>query len=195
MPERAKPPSVLSRRGFFFGAAAVGVVLLSDNPRAFAGTRTVAARAGESGWLELFNTHTAESLQVVYRSTDGLVTSAVERLQWLLRDHRSGEAAHIDTGLYDQLAALAAAAGVEPRFEVISGYRSPHTNASLHAAGRGVATHSLHMQGRAIDVRLRGVATSTLRDLALTAGRGNVGYYRRSDFVHIDSGRVRHGAG
>ncbi|NDB17026.1 MAG: DUF882 domain-containing protein [Gammaproteobacteria bacterium] len=195
MPERKKLSTAVSRRSFFFGAAAAGVALLADGPQALARTRVAPLQAVDGGWLELFNTHTAESLQVVYRSSDGLVTSAVDRLQWLLRDHRSGEAAHIDVGLYDQLTALAAAARAEPRFEVISGYRSPQTNASLHAAGRGVATRSLHMQGRAIDVRLRGVSTSTLRDFALAAGRGGVGYYRRSDFVHIDTGRVRHWAG
>ncbi|MBM4238054.1 MAG: DUF882 domain-containing protein [Gammaproteobacteria bacterium] len=195
MSERTKLLTPVSRRSFFFGVAAVGVALLTDGPQALAGTRVSPLPGTDSGWLELFNTHTAESLQVVYRSTEGLVTSAVERLQWLLRDHRSGEAAQIDSGLYDQLAALASAAGVEPRFEVISGYRSPRTNASLQAAGRGVATRSLHMQGRAIDVRLRGVPTSTLRDLALAAGRGGVGDYRRGDFVHLDTGRIRHWAG
>lgn len=193
-PQTENVSVICSRRRFFFGAAAVGIMLLTEGPYAAAGSLT--RRPGtDTGWLELFNTHTAESLQVAYRSAEGLVAPAIERLQWLLRDHRSGEAAHIDIALYDQLAALAAAAGVEPRFEIISGYRSPRTNASLRAAGRGVATRSLHMQGRAIDVRLRGVKTSALRDLAVAAGRGGVGFYRGSDFVHLDTGRVRQWAG
>jgi uncharacterized protein YcbK (DUF882 family) len=97
--------------------------------------------------------------------------------------------------LFDQLADLAAAAGVEPRYEIISGYRSPQTNDRLAAASGGVAKRSLHMQGRAIDVRLKGVSCARLRDLALVAGRGGVGYYRSSDFVHLDTGRVRAWAG
>ena len=101
----------------------------------------------------------------------------------------------MDVLLFDQLTALAEAAGVDPRFEVISAYRSPRTNAALRAAGRGVATRSLHMEGRAIDVRLHGVSCAALRDLAVRAAAGGVGYYRASNFVHLDTGRVRAWAG
>lgn len=152
-------------------------------------------RAGMPRVLELFNTHTAETLRIAYRSATGFVPDALAKLQWLLRDHRANEAAPIDPLLFDQLAALAAAAGVAPRYQIISGYRSPHTNAKLAAAGRGVATKSLHMQGKALDVRLRGVPCDVLRDLALDAVEGGVGYYRKSDFVHLDTGRVRSWAG
>jgi uncharacterized protein YcbK (DUF882 family) len=82
-------------------------------------------------------------------------------------------------------------AGVAPHYEVISGYRSPATNAMLHATGHAVSEHSLHMQGRAIDMRLRGYNLAAVRDLALAAKRGGVGYYPRSNFIHIDTGRVR----
>lgn len=199
---RKTPPEMLERRRFLFGVSAAGAALLVAAPGAGAGTVTERLQAASFAvpgdaprWLELLNTHTSESLQVAYRSASGLVAPALDRLQWLLRDHRSDEAASIDVGLYDQLTALAAAAGVEPRYEVISGYRSPRTNAALQAAGRGVATRSLHTQGRAIDVRLRGVSCSVLRDLAIEAARGGVGYYRSSDFVHLDTGRVRRWAG
>ena len=85
------------------------------------------------------------------------------------------------------------AAQADPHYEIISGYRSPASNAKLRSrsAQSGVAEKSLHMQGKAMDVRLKGVSTATLRDLALAAGRGGVGYYERSNFVHIDTGRVR----
>ncbi len=146
---------------------------------------------GMARWVELFNTHTSETLRVAYRSATGFVPAALERLQWVLRDHRANESAPIDPLLFDQLAALAAAAGVEPRYQIISGYRSPLTNARLASAGRGVATRSLHMQGKAIDVRLHGVPCDALRDLALSAAQGGVGYYPKSDFVHLDTGRVR----
>lgn len=152
-------------------------------------------RPGMSRALELFNTHTAETLRVVYRSATGFVPDSLAKLQWLLRDHRANESAPMDPLLFDQLAALAAAAGVEPRYQIISGYRSPHTNAKLASAGRGVATRSLHMQGKAIDVRLRGVPCDALRDLALAAAQGGVGYYQKSDFVHLDTGRFRTWAG
>jgi uncharacterized protein YcbK (DUF882 family) len=152
-------------------------------------------RPGVSRVIELFNTHTSETLRVAYRSATGFVPDSLARLQWLLRDHRANESAPIDPLLFDQLAALAAEAGVAPRYEIISGYRSPFTNAKLAAAGRGVATKSLHMQGKAIDVRLRGVPCDALRDLALAAAQGGVGYYQKSDFVHLDTGRVRTWAG
>jgi uncharacterized protein YcbK (DUF882 family) len=142
-------------------------------------------------WIELVNTHTSEVVSVAFANTSGFVPTALQRLQHLLRDYRVDEQHAMDPGLYLQLADLAHAAGREPRFEVISGYRSPTTNAMLRTRGHGVAEHSLHLQGRAIDVRLKGCKCSTLRDLALSAGRGGVGYYARSDFVHIDTGRVR----
>ncbi len=142
-------------------------------------------------WIELVNTHTAEVAQVKFATADGFVSEALDRLQHLLRDYRVDEQHAMDPGLYLQLSDLATAAGREPRFQVISGYRSPHTNAQLRAVGHGVAEHSLHMEGRAIDVRLHGCTCSRLRDLALAVQRGGVGYYARSDFVHIDTGRVR----
>ncbi len=196
----------LSRRHFLGATAASGVALLAVSPGTRAAelsTDLTAAHAGigaplrpgAARWLELFNTHTAETLRVAYRSATGFVPAALERLQWVLRDHRAHESAPMDPVLFDQLTALAAAAGVEPRYQIISGYRSPHTNAVLAAAGRGVARQSLHMQGMAVDVRLQGVPCDALRDLALAAAEGGVGYYAKSDFVHLDTGRVRAWAG
>ena len=180
-------PHLSRRHALLGGAAVLAAGLLPGRARA--------AGPGIDRWLELRNTHTGEELAIVYRAASGLVATAVEQLNWLLRDHRANVAHPIDAPLFDQLADLAAAAGVEPRFEIISGYRSPASNAQLADASSGVARHSLHMEGRAIDVRLRGVSCATLRDLALQAGRGGVGYYRRSDFVHLDTGRVRAWAG
>jgi uncharacterized protein YcbK (DUF882 family) len=142
--------------------------------------------------LELHNTHTNETVSVVYRIGDEYQPRAIESLRNVMRDHRNNAVHDIDLPLYDQLHALALAAKCEPRFEIISGYRSPESNASMAARpGSGVAKHSLHMEGRAIDVRLHGCDCSDLRDLALAAARGGVGYYRSSDFVHIDTGRFR----
>ena len=142
-------------------------------------------------WLELASTHTGEVLSVAYRGATGLVDHAVLGLQHLLRDHRNNRQHPIDTGLYDLLADLAEMAGVDPRFQIISGYRSPETNAALHERSAGVAVKSMHLEGRAIDVRLHGVSCTRLGELARTVQRGGVGYYRSSDFVHIDTGRIR----
>jgi uncharacterized protein YcbK (DUF882 family) len=142
--------------------------------------------------LELFNTHTGETVSVVYRRGVEYVTHAIESLRHVLRDHRNGAFHDIDVALYDQLYDLALAARRDPRYQIISGYRSAESNAKMASRpGSGVAKGSLHVQGRAIDVRLRGCPTDQLRDLALAAARGGVGYYRSSDFVHLDTGRVR----
>jgi uncharacterized protein YcbK (DUF882 family) len=155
------------------------------------------ARGGEpvvaERTLELFNTHTSERLSLVYRRGDEYIAGAIAGLRNLLRDHRNGEAHDIDVRLYDQLHDLATAAGREPRFQVISGYRSPASNAAMAARpGSGVARHSLHMQGQAIDVRLHACSCAELRDLALAARRGGVGYYRKSDFENPATHRIAH---
>lgn len=141
--------------------------------------------------LSLVSTHTGERLQVCYAEGGRYVPDALNRLNRLLRDHRSGDVAAIDPRLFDQMHALARCADCAPHYEIISGYRSPATNEKLRQASSGVATRSLHMDGRAIDVRLKGLSTAKLRDLALALRAGGVGYYAKSDFVHLDTGRVR----
>lgn len=141
--------------------------------------------------LSLVNLHTSEKLQVRYFENGAYVPAALARLNSVLRDHRSGETGDIDPKLFDQLHALAECARCEPHYQIISGYRSPASNAQLRAKSKGVARHSLHMEGRAIDVRLSGTACSKLRDYALGMQAGGVGYYAKSNFVHLDTGRVR----
>ncbi len=141
--------------------------------------------------LALRHAHTGESVAVAYAAGDAYVPQALARLAWLLRDFRTGAVHPIDPSLFDQLHAVAAATGSRAAFEVISGYRSPATNAALQRRGRGVATGSLHLQGRAIDVRLDDVPLADLRDAALDLRAGGVGFYPQSRFVHLDTGRVR----
>jgi uncharacterized protein YcbK (DUF882 family) len=141
--------------------------------------------------LSLVNLHTSERIHVRYFEDGRYLPAAMQQLNHLLRDHRSGEAATMDRGLFDQLHALAVGAQCTPHYEIISGYRSPATNEKLRANSEGVARQSLHTQGRAIDVRLAQVSCSRLRDLAITSNLGGVGYYAQSDFVHLDTGRVR----
>lgn len=145
--------------------------------------------------LSMVSTHTGERLEVRYFDGGQYLPDALTRLHRLLRDHRSGDVAAIDPKLFDQLHALASCAGCVPHYEIISGYRSPATNEKLRQASSGVATRSLHMDGRAIDVRLKGLPTARLRDLALELKGGGVGYYAKSDFVHLDTGRVRSWSG
>jgi uncharacterized protein YcbK (DUF882 family) len=152
--------------------------------------RTLADIAAERR-LVLVNTHTGEALDAVYYRNGDYEPAELGRLDWLLRDHRTGALLSMAEGLFDLLHGLAAAAMREPRFEIISGYRSPATNAMLTATTDGVSSRSLHMEGRAIDVRLAGYPTENLRDLALARRAGGVGYYPASDFVHLDLGAVR----
>jgi uncharacterized protein YcbK (DUF882 family) len=144
--------------------------------------------------LRFYHTHTGERLDVVYRRGDQYIPEALDALDHYLRDHRTGDARHFDPRLFDLLHDLTASLGDSGgEIDVICGYRTPWSNEFLRARSphTGVAQHSLHMQAEAIDIRLLGIPTSELRDAALRLHRGGVGYYRSSDFVHVDVGRVR----
>lgn len=146
----------------------------------------------EERYLELYNTHTRETVKAVYKRGADFEVAALEAFKKVLRDHRNGEMHDMDPRLFDQFFDLARAAGCEPHYEIISGYRSPESNGKMAARpGSGVSKKSLHMQGRAMDVRLKGCSCARLRDLALAAKQGGVGYYEKSDFVHIDTGNFR----
>jgi uncharacterized protein YcbK (DUF882 family) len=144
--------------------------------------------------LRFYHTHTGERLDVVYRRGAKYIPEALEELDHYLRDHRTGDVRHFDPRLFDLLYDLTASVGNSGgEIDVICGYRTPWSNEFLRtrSAHTGVARHSLHMQAEAIDIRLPGIPTSELRDAALRLHRGGVGYYRTSDFVHVDVGRVR----
>jgi uncharacterized protein YcbK (DUF882 family) len=149
------------------------------------------AFAGPQRTLELKSLRSGEVVKATFDRDTGPDPATVAKLQHLLRDVRVNEEHPMDTALYGLLVDLAAATGHEARYEVISGYRSPRTNEGLRAAGHAVAEHSQHIQGRALDMRLLGCDLATLRDAALQAKRGGVGYYPSSNFVHVDTGRVR----
>jgi uncharacterized protein YcbK (DUF882 family) len=147
--------------------------------------------AGESKHISLVNLHTSEHLDVEFFRDGAYVPEALSAIEVLLRDFRSGERHAIDPHLMDYLVNVAHTVGVEPSFSVISGYRSPQTNASLRDKSTGVAEHSLHMEGRAIDVRMLKVDCASLAAHAQDLMLGGVGYYRGSDFVHLDTGKFR----
>jgi uncharacterized protein YcbK (DUF882 family) len=142
--------------------------------------------------LAFHHTHTGEALDLEYSEAGRYIPDALLTINHLLRDFRSGEVHPIDPALLDLLHTIRRQVGSTAPFEIISAFRSPATNAMLARKGGGVATQSLHLTGRAIDIRLPGVATANLRDAGLSLGAGGVGYYPDSDFVHVDTGRVRY---
>ena len=177
-------PSVPPRRRFLRGAAGFAGLLLAP-------TGAMCALPLPDRSLSFVHTHTGETLRAEYFSGGVYQPGDLARVDRFLRDFRSGDIHAIDPRLLDILYRLQILADRPATYEVISGYRSPHTNAALHRASAGVAEHSLHMEGRAIDVRVTGFPTRRLRDLALSLRSGGVGYYARSDFVHLDTGRPR----
>lgn len=180
-----KAATGLSRRRFLSACAGSAAALWLAHP-----ARVVAAPSGKRS-LSLLNLHTDERLRVAYWVDGTYDHVALADLAHLLRDHRAEERHPIDPGLLDQLHRLQQQVGPRREIHVISGYRSPRTNASLRQASSGVAKRSLHMQGRAIDIRMPRVETEELYRAARALRGGGVGLYRKSRFVHLDTGRVR----
>ncbi|HMK50306.1 MAG TPA: YcbK family protein [Thermodesulfovibrionales bacterium] len=142
--------------------------------------------------LSFYNTHTGEKLKAVYWQQDAYVPQALVDINYILRDYRTGEVKEIDPGLLDLLCVLRENLESNDPFSIISGYRSPETNAQLCSVSKGVVSNSMHISGKAIDIRLPGCDLKTLRRAAVDLRRGGVGYYPSSDFVHVDVGRVRY---
>jgi len=141
--------------------------------------------------LAFDNLHTAEKARIEYWADGRYLPDALTEVNRILRDFRTGEVHPIDPRLLDLLHTLQAKVESSRPFQVISGYRSPATNAMLRATGHGAASKSLHMKGLAIDIRLSDCALSDLHDAALQTRGGGVGYYPAEDFVHVDVGPVR----
>jgi uncharacterized protein YcbK (DUF882 family) len=142
--------------------------------------------------LHFFHTHTGERLDIVYRRGNSYLPEALSRLNYYLRDHRTGDVHAYDPQVFDLLHDLTAAVGLpNAEIDVVCGYRTPWSNEFLRQHSDGVAQHSLHMQAKAIDIRVPGIHTAQLRDAALALHLGGVGYYAKSNFIHVDVGRVR----
>src|SRR5215471_17713315 len=173
-----------TRRIFLRGLAGAAAVAAVTPKALLASTR-------EERVLSFFHTHTNERLTVPYFAGGDYLPEGLATLRSFLKDFRTGEEHPIDPSLFDVLNDLRLATGTRSPFHVISGFRSPSTNEMLREHGGGVARGSMHLVGRAIDVRLSDKSSALLRDAAIELGRGGVGYYRISDFVHVDTGRVR----
>jgi len=180
-------PSPLARRLFLrhtarLAAAGAGSALSLPGQAATPGARALA----------LVHTHTLERIDLVYAVDDRYVPRALELLNHFLRDHYTGDVGSIDPRVFDQLNTVQRALGSTRPYEVICGYRCAATNERLRRTrGGGVAARSLHMEGRAVDVRLPDMPLADLRDAALALRQGGVGYYPNEQFVHLDTGRVR----
>jgi uncharacterized protein YcbK (DUF882 family) len=186
--------NLIRRRLALTGAALAGATLARAALAGAASPEPGPARGAAKAVrrrIALYNLHTDERLDVEYFREDAYVSEALAQLQVFLRDFRSGDTHPIDPKLLDYLVDVAGRLGAPAEYSVISGYRSPQTNAQLHALSSGVSQHSLHMQGRAIDVRMTGVDCAVLAARARDLKRGGVGYYRASDFVHMDTGDFR----
>jgi len=175
----------MRRRNFLLTALGGGLALMSNC--GWANTAPL-----PEARLRLFNTHTGERIDALYRDARGEYRNdALGALNELFRCHHTGEVARMDLAVLDFLNQASSHVGAEREIHVISGYRSPAYNALLRARGHGVAKHSLHLEGRAVDVRIPGVRLASLHEAALKLKLGGVGFYPGSDFVHLDSGRVR----
>ena len=174
----------------------LGVTTALAVPNAFAGLTSPSiaqsAKAEAERKLSLLNLHTGEHLHATYWAEGQYQNSELKAINHILRDHRTGDAYHMDNDLLNLLHTLHQKMDSKKEFQIISGYRSPKTNAALSKKSNGVAKKSLHMQGKAIDIRLPGCQLSDLRKAAINCQTGGVGYYPKSDFIHIDTGHVRH---
>jgi uncharacterized protein YcbK (DUF882 family) len=176
-------PRPVSRRAFVAALTGAAPIL------AFSGR--LLARSTGSRMLDFVHTHTGERLAVEYFDEGAYRLDALATINHFLRDFRTGDVHAIDPALLDLLHTLTGLTDSAQPFQVISGYRSPATNEMLRHRSEGVAAGSLHMQGQAIDIRLAGVPLVKLQRAALAVRRGGVGYYPASDFIHVDTGRIR----
>jgi uncharacterized protein YcbK (DUF882 family) len=175
---------MISRRNFLLMATAGCAASLSSRAMASVLPRTERK-------LSLYNLHTGEKLTTTYWAQGEYLAPELTAVNYFLRDYRNDAVDLIDPRLLDQVCLLQHRLDNNGTFHIISGYRSPETNAWLHRHETGVAKRSLHMQGKAIDLRLPGVELKHLRQVALAMHAGGVGYYAKSDFVHLDTGRPR----
>ena len=164
-----------------------GVVLNPLPSQATSGSRPQKIKT-----LAFYNTHTDERLQIEFYRNGRYDSGALTKINQILRDHRSGEIKSIDVNLLELLYNISTETKSRAPFHVISGYRSPATNKSLRKNNKGVASRSMHMLGKAIDIRIPGFSTRQLRNVARKIKGGGVGYYPKSNFVHVDTGRVRY---
>ena len=184
-----EPEPARSRRAFLARAVACTGVVATLGAGASGARAEVPSRERR---LRLVNAHTWERLDVVYFADGRYDEEALGRIDHLMRDRRADVSRPMDRQLIDDMVRLHGSLDTEEPLHLLSGYRTPETNAKLRKRSRGVAKYSLHMEGRAADIYVPGTSTRTLQAAALAMSSGGVGYYGRSGFVHLDTGRIRH---
>ena len=186
-PANIRPTATLSRRSFLTRSslAAAGALLLPS-------AKSVASMLSTERTLNFHNVHTDEELTLTCCPEREYDRETRLRFSSLLRDHHADEVREMDAGLIDIFFALSAFTGSNGTFKILSGYRSPETNGWLRRFSHGVAEHSMHIEGKAVDIRMDDLSVSQIRQAGMALAMGGVGYYPRSDFVHLDTGRIRH---
>ena len=180
-------PALISRRKLIkIGLAAAVPALIPG--AAMAAIHLIPKRSRS---LSLYNLHTGETLKTTYFADGEYIAGALAQVNFILRDWRENEVKPIDPGLLDLLAGIHRRLETKEPFQIISGYRTPRTNAMLHFRTEGVAVHSLHLDGKAIDLCVEGRSLKNVRRAAMSMLGGGVGYYPHTGFVHVDTGRIR----
>lgn len=169
----------------------LGTTALLTSPTVFSALAANSAVSKSERRLQFYNLHTGEKISTTYWAQGEYVRDELSVINHLMRDHRSGEVANMDKHLLDLLYLLQQKVDKTGEYHIISAYRSAKTNSKLRKRSKGVAKRSLHMQARAIDIRLPGVRLKLLRQAALELKLGGVGYYPKSNFIHVDTGRPR----
>lgn len=182
----SSPQRRVARRALLGGLGALALLAAGGTP-----ARSAIATAHDTRSLRLRHLHTGERIDVVYCRNGRYTPDALAEIDRFLRDHRDGTVHRIDPRVLDYLHDLSNRLGVTGRIDIVSGYRSPKTNALLRAKSPGVAKRSLHMKGMALDIRIPGIRVKTVAKAAIAMKRGGVGSYSRSNFVHIDCGSPR----
>ncbi len=184
--QNVENPPELSRRGFLkLAAGSLGALALAPE--------VLQASIRRERYLSFYNPNTGETVRRVYWTPrEGYIRESLKEISWALRDHHNNQVRAFDVDVLDQLYALQLQLGAQSPMHVISAYRSPATNGALCERRRGVARNSYHIQAMALDVRLPGGRVRDICRAARSLGAGGVGYYPRSNFVHIDSGPVRY---
>ena len=193
--DQARRTFILGASALLLGSQASAATPALNRPRSLAAPSVHTRPAADVRRVSLLNLHTGDRLSEVYWENGAYVEEVLNRARYVMRDWRNDQQHIMDNGLFDIFHELARAMETQESFQLISGFRSPGTNAALHAQSAGVAKHSLHMLGKAADIRVEGVQLSDLRRAAASLSRGGVGYYPQSNFVHVDTGRVRQWAG
>lgn len=185
-PQQSSPAGLISRRAFLTRStmAAAGALLIPS-------TKSFGSILSQERILSFHNVHTDEELTIRCCPDQDYDRETRLRFSSLLRDHHADEVREMDPGLIDIFFALSAFTGSAGAFKILSGYRSPETNSWLRRSSHGVAEHSMHIEGKAVDIRMDDMSTRAIRDAGRALAMGGVGYYPSSNFVHLDTGRIR----